>query len=117
MNDILRPVLYGAQHPFVVINERPVRPPVYVVVRHCCESGDLLTPAPGKPGELQPRTLQQAEVNDLLVIEGVGGYVSTLSAHGYNSFPAAAEVLVGVDGSVKLMKPRETLEQLIALEY
>lgn len=34
----------------------------YVVVGHCCESGDLLTPAPGSASEIEPRLLGKAEI-------------------------------------------------------
>jgi len=45
--EIMRPSLYGAQHPLVVIPSLPApRNCSYVVVGHTCESGDLLTPAP-----------------------------------------------------------------------
>ena len=51
MTDLLRPSLYGAQHPIVIVNGRSDAEAdatqKYVVVGHCCESGDLLTPASG----------------------------------------------------------------------
>ena len=50
MTEVLRPSLYGAQHPIHVITEPDqlaAREKLeQVVVGHCCESGDLLTPAP-----------------------------------------------------------------------
>ncbi len=48
MTEILRPSLYGAQHPIEVVPavRQKRRPGEYVVVGHCCESGDVLTPAP-----------------------------------------------------------------------
>ena len=93
MNDILRPSLYGAQHPLKIVNDS-TEAVEYVVVGHNCESGDLLTPAPGDAEVLRPRTLQRAEVGDLLVIGGTGAYCSSMAAHGYNSFPNATEILV-----------------------
>jgi diaminopimelate decarboxylase len=41
-----------------------------VVVGHCCESGDLLTPAPGEPETISERELALAEPGDILVVEG-----------------------------------------------
>jgi diaminopimelate decarboxylase len=93
MNDILRPSLYGAQHPIEVIGDSKEQKE-YVVVGHNCESGDLLTPAPGDAEVLRPRLLGAAEVGDLLVIGGAGAYCASMAAHGYNSFPDAAEILV-----------------------
>ena len=65
MTEILRPSLYGAQHPIHIVPEpgqidrREICP--QVVVGHCCESGDLLTPAPGDPETLSPRLLPRVK--------------------------------------------------------
>ncbi len=93
MNDILRPSLYGAQHPVAVLNDAEERQD-YVVVGHNCESGDLLTPAPGDPETLGPRSLHVAQIGDLVAIGGTGAYCASMAAHGYNSFPSAHEILV-----------------------
>jgi hypothetical protein len=42
----------------------------YVIVGHCCESGDLLSPAPGEPETIDERELVAADIGDLCVIEG-----------------------------------------------
>lgn len=93
MNDILRPSLYGAQHPITILTDKTDMHE-YVVVGHNCESGDLLTPAPGDPEVLRPRLLPEATINDLVLIGGVGAYCASMSAHGYNSFPDAKEVII-----------------------
>ncbi len=93
MNDILRPSLYGAQHPISVLN-RNTKMEDYVVVGHNCESGDLLTPASGQPEVLAPRRLNQAEIGDLVIIGGAGAYCASMAAHGYNSYPATKEVVI-----------------------
>ncbi len=100
MTDILRPTLYAAQHPLVVVNNRPAAPEKYVVVGHCCESADLLTPHSDDAEVVTTRTLQRAEIGDLLVIEGVGAYCASMSARGYNSFPPTPELLRESDGRV-----------------
>lgn len=93
MNDILRPSMYGAQHRIGIDNgateERP-----YVVVGHNCESGDILTPAPGEPEGIEPRMLPVAGIGDTLVIHDVGAYCQSMSAKGYNSYPSAGTVFV-----------------------
>ena len=55
MTEILRPSLYGAQHPIVVVPKEPGDRSTaeYLVVGHCCESGDVLTPEPGNPEGLR----------------------------------------------------------------
>jgi len=90
----------------------------YIVSGHCCESGDILTPAPGDPESLKPRRLLEARVGDLIVIEGAGAYCSSMSTIGYNSFPQAAEVLITGDENIKpeLIRKRGSLEQLMQNE-
>ena len=97
MTEVLRPSLYGAQHPIHIFPEPKQRQfrveKAQVVVGHCCESGDLLTPAPGDPETLSPRILTSAEIGDFCVIDSVGAYCSSMTAKNYNSFPEAAEVI------------------------
>lgn len=102
MTENLRPALYGAQHPLVVVSKNPGEERrKYVVVGHNCESGDLLTPKPGEPEAIGERLLEQAQIGDLMVIEGTGAYCASMAATHYNSFPAAKEVLRTTDGSFK----------------
>lgn len=93
MNDILRPSLYGAQHPIKVLNDQSTTDD-YVVVGHNCESGDILTPKPGEPEMLLPRTLNQASIDDIVLIGGAGAYCASMSANGYNSYPDTQEIVV-----------------------
>ena len=118
MTEILRPGMYGAQHPIVVVpaqsEERGQQQ--YLVVGHCCESGDILTPEPDNPEGLETRLLTEARIGDAVVIGGSGAYCSAMSAKNYNSFPEAAEVLQSRDGSLQLIRRRQTLDQLLANE-
>lgn len=117
MTEILRPSLYGAQHAVIVLSRNSTgRRKHYVVVGHCCESGDLLTPAPGDSELLEPRELEEAAVGDLCVIEGVGAYCSAMPAKNYNSFPEAPEVLVRESGEAVLIRKRQTLSQILENE-
>jgi diaminopimelate decarboxylase len=93
MNDFMRPTLYGAQHPIAIVSDN-TETTSYVVVGHNCESGDLLTPAPGQPDVLGPRNLTKAQLGDLVLIGGTGAYCASMAAHGYNSYPNAKEVLI-----------------------
>lgn len=116
MTELMRPSLYGSQHPIVVVNGLSEKHRKYVVVGHCCESGDLLTPFPEDPEALAPRLLQEAKIGDLLVIEGVGAYCAYMSAQNYNSFPLRSEVAFKPDGQVVEICRRETLDEMQALE-
>ena len=109
MTEIMRPTLYNSQHPISIIPRRD-QPESYVVVGHCCESGDLLTPSPHDLTELLPRALSRAEIGDLCLIGGVGAYCSSMSAKNYNSYPEAAEVLL--TPFPVLIRQRQTLAQL-----
>jgi len=122
MTEVLRPSLYAAQHPLALVPRDPARggPDTpytpYVVVGHCCESGDLLTPAPGDAEALSERILPGARIGDWCVIGGVGAYCSAMSTKNYNSFPEAPEVLRAPNGSLSLIRRRQTLDQLLANE-
>lgn len=117
MTEILRPSLYGAQHPVIFYPASPTARIVdTVVVGHCCESGDLITCAPGDAETLAPRPLPAAARGDLAVIGGAGAYCAAMSAKNYNSFPEAPEVLLARDGATHLIRRRQTLDQMLANE-
>jgi diaminopimelate decarboxylase len=119
MTELLRPSMYGAQHPLSVVahgHEAGTIETDYVVAGHCCESGDILTTAPGDPECLSPRRMARAEIGDTLVIEGAGAYASGMSAKNYNSFPEAAEVLIDRSGEPRLIRQRQSLDQTMQNE-
>ncbi len=118
MSDILRPSMYGAQHPMMMVpaDGKAREPQAYVVVGHCCESGDILTPAPGEPETLAPRPLIRAEIGDLFVIGGAGAYCASMPAKNYNSFPESPEVLIENDGTLRQIRRRQILDAVIANE-
>tara|TARA_R110000850_G_scaffold231421_2_gene356319 strand:- start:55 stop:1311 length:1257 start_codon:yes stop_codon:yes gene_type:complete len=113
MTEILRPSLYGAQHPITIISKGPTDERVsYVAVGHCCESGDLLTTASGDSETLEPRETQRALIGDLCVLDGVGAYCASMSAKNYNSFPESPEVMIRESGEIKLIRKRQELDQI-----
>ncbi len=117
MTDILRPSIYGAQHPIEILQKVPNGGrEKYVVVGHCCESGDILTPAPSDPEAISVRELKKASVGDYCVIGGAGAYCSSMCTINYNSYPASPEVMMHSDGSVSLIRKRQTLEQILENE-
>ena len=119
MTEILRPSMYGAQQPMTIVSKQSGgdrAPHDYVVVGHCCESGDILTPAAGDPEALAPRALVDAAVGDFFVIGGAGAYCSAMAARNYNSFPAAPEVLITNDGTPRLIRKRQEPEAITAEE-
>ncbi len=106
MNDLIRPPLYGAWHDVRPVREAESGAPqrVYDVVGPVCESADFLA----KDRRLAVRA------GDLLAIMSTGAYGMAMSSN-YNSRPRAAEVLVREDRA-HLVRSRETVEQLFALE-
>ena len=107
MNDLLRPALYGAEHPVA-----PVRVPVqdgpqerFDVVGPVCESSDFL--ALGR--ELPPMA-----PGDLLAVFSAGAYGASMASN-YNSRRRPAEVLVSGD-TVQLVRRREEYRELWAQE-
>ncbi|MCX5759638.1 MAG: diaminopimelate decarboxylase [Candidatus Hydrogenedentes bacterium] len=120
MTELVRPSMYGAQHPIGVVRRAmgDVRGAKreYLVAGHCCESGDVLTPEPGNPEGLQTRTLPEAQIGDALVVGGAGAYAAAMSSKNYNSFPEAPEVLLRNDGLFTLIRKRQTLEQMLENE-
>lgn len=129
MTEILRPCMYGGQHPIAVHsgsdgttgdNDDTVSSTDthrdYVVVGHCCESGDLLSCAPGEPDRLSAKTFRNVKINDVLLVGGSGAYCSSMNAKNYNSFPEAAEVLVDRAGKYHLIRQRQTMDHMLANE-
>lgn len=118
MTENLRPSLYGAQHPIVTVPRTPGNGETmeYLVVGHCCESGDILTPEPGNPEGLGPRTLTKIGIGDAVVLEACGAYCAGMASKNYNTFPECAEVLLQKDGSFRLIRKRQTLDQIIQNE-
>ncbi|MCD2165967.1 diaminopimelate decarboxylase [Comamonas koreensis] len=114
-NELMRPSMYGSYHGMHVqrrgVGVLPAQGDA-VVAGPLCESGDVFTQ--GESGVVLPRPLGDAQVGDLLVIHDTGAYGASMSSN-YNSRPLAAEVLVE-DGKARLIRRRQTVDELLALE-
>ncbi len=115
MPEVTRPSLYGAQHPIHVLAEGREEADV-VFVGPCCESGDVLTPAPGDPEALGPRRVPRPRIGDLVIVGGAGAYCAAMSTINYNSYPQAPEVMQEPDGTLRLLRRRQSLDQIWANE-
>lgn len=104
MNDLMRPALYDAYHEIQAVKPHVGTTQIYEIVGPVCESGDFL-------GHDRALSLQQG---DLLAIMSAGAYGMSMSSN-YNTRPRAAEVMVDGD-TCHLIRQRETVEQLFALE-
>jgi diaminopimelate decarboxylase len=105
MTELIRPMLYDAFHriePVVASREPSV---TCDVVGPLCETSDTL----GKD-----RTLPRPRIDDLYAVMDVGAYGSVMASN-YNRRLLPAEVLVE-DGRAALIRRRQTIDELLALE-
>lgn len=115
-NDLMRPAMYGSYHHISVLpaagelQNSTVRETI--VAGPLCESGDVFTQLEG--GMVVPRALPEAGVNDFLVFHDTGAYGASMSSN-YNSRPLLPEILF-TDGKAKLIRRRQTIDELMALE-
>ena len=117
MTELLRPSIYGSQHPIYILpSEATSEICDYMIAGHCCESGDILTPADGDPELLAPRQLPRTKIGDLCVIDGAGAYCAAMTTKHYNSYPEAAEVLLDLNKKPHLIRKRQDAEELWANE-
>ena len=106
MNDLLRPSLYSAYHDFELINADDNKEKSLAdIVGPICESGDFLA---------KDIYMQETQHDDIIVLKSAGAYGFSMSSN-YNSRPRAAEVAL-IDGKDRLIRQRETIEDLLRLE-
>ena len=108
MNDLLRPVLYGAEHPVTLVGEdrRDKREQAQVdLVGPLCESSDFLALA---------RTLPLPRRGDLIAIGLAGAYGRVMSS-AYNARPLCAEVVLE-QGAWRISRERGTYDDLVRNE-
>lgn len=109
MNVLVRPSMYDSWHDVEVIREGKVvaRDNLIeqTVTGNICESGDILAKA---------RPLPQIKRGDLACLLDTGAYGWSMCST-YNSRPRPAEVMICKDGTVKQIRRRETIEDLMGL--
>jgi diaminopimelate decarboxylase len=108
MNDLIRPVLYGAEHPVTLLGENEGETPEQALVDlvgPLCEGSDFLALA---------RTLPLPRRGDLLAIGLAGAYGRVMSS-AYNARPLCAEVVLE-QGSWRISRERGTYDDLIRNE-
>ncbi len=106
MSDNPRPQLYGARYTALSAERADEKPDEAVSVAGMhCESGDVLIDDVALPS---PRR------GDLLAVPATGAYTLAMSSN-YNGVPRPAAVLVR-DGEARVIRRRETVDDLLALE-
>jgi diaminopimelate decarboxylase len=106
LSDNPRPAMYGAPYTAVLANRADEDPAgTFAVAGKHCESGDVLIESVELP---EPRR------GDLLAVPVTGAYTLAMSST-YNAVPRPPAVLVA-DGHARLIRRRETVDDLFALE-
>ncbi len=106
ISDNPRPALYGARYTALLANRADEEATdTYAVAGKHCESGDLL---------IERVALPEPHRGDILAVPATGGYTLAMSSN-YNALPRPAAVLVR-DGEVRVIRRRETIDDLLALE-
>ena len=105
MTELMRPALYNAFHLIEPVCARVGGVKQYELVGPVCESGDVVG---------RDRMLTPLEVGDLVAIRDAGAYGAVMASN-YNRRPLPPEVLVD-DGSWRVIRRRQTLNDLLSLE-
>ncbi|WP_336983620.1 MULTISPECIES: diaminopimelate decarboxylase [unclassified Cedecea] len=116
-NDLMRPSMYGSYHHISALagdgrDLSALEPKETVVAGPLCESGDVFTQQEG--GKVETRLLPPVKPGDYLVLHDTGAYGASMSSN-YNSRPLLPEVLFD-NGSARLIRRRQTIQELLALE-
>jgi diaminopimelate decarboxylase len=105
MTEIMRPMLYNAFHRIEPVIASAATPVSSDIVGPLCESSDVLG---------RERDLALPSVDDVFAVMDTGAYGSVMASN-YNRRLLPAEVLVD-RGSPALIRRRQTLDDLLALE-
>lgn len=106
MTDLIRPALYEAWHEIEPVHLRDGLAQPVEVVGPVCETTDTFA---------SHRPLPPVEVSDLLAIRDTGAYGSVMASN-YNRRPTAAEVLVDEPGRWRIVRRRQTVDDMLQLE-
>jgi diaminopimelate decarboxylase len=107
MTDLLRPALYDAHHRIVPLEEPdPGAARTTDVAGPICESSDFLG---------RDRALPPLERGALLAVLDAGAYGMAMASH-YNSHPRPAEAWITEDGDIEVIRRRETVDDVLAVE-
>ena len=106
MGDNIRPKLYGARYE-AVLASAPDRAPAgkVTIAGKYCESTDIL---------ITDIEMPELKSGDILCVPAAGAYCLAMASN-YNGMPRP-EVLMVRDGEAKVMRRRETLNDLVATE-
>ncbi len=103
--NLMRPAMYGAYHHITVLGKEDMKEDhKYDVTGSLCENNDKFA---------IDRMLPQVDIGDYLVIHDAGAHGFAMG-YNYNGRLKSAELLLQTDGSVKLIRRAETLNDYFA---
>ena len=103
--NLMRPAMYGAYHHITVLGKENAEPEcTYDVTGSLCENNDKFAIV---------RQLPKIDMGDYLVIHDTGAHGFAMG-YNYNGRLKSAELLLQTDGSVKLIRRAETLNDYFA---
>ena len=105
-NVLIRPVMYGSHHDIEIYRKNDVpsiKEETVNIVGNICETGDIIA---------KERKLPEIFQDDILGVLDSGAYGYSMSSN-YNCRLRPAEVLIQTDGTPRLIRRRDTLEDLI----
>jgi diaminopimelate decarboxylase len=106
MSDNPRPAMYNARYAALLASRAGAEPDgAFAIAGKHCESGDVL---------IERVELPEPRRGDILAVPVTGAYTLAMSST-YNAVPRPAAVLVS-DGDARLIRRRETVDDLLALE-
>lgn len=115
MNDLVRPAMYDSFHRIWPVSPTIPAPKDFEAELPGCEPADVVGPICESSDYLaKQRWLPPMRTGDLICTFSAGAYGTAMSSN-YNSRPRGAELLIN-GNSVKLIRRRETYEDLISAE-
>ncbi len=105
LNHLLRPMLYDAYHPAWNLSNPGGQQRVYSVVGYICETDTLAA----------DRKLPEVRTGDILALGNAGAYGYSMASN-YNLRPRPAEVLWSGGADFRLIRRRETLDDILATQ-
>ncbi|MBP9996176.1 MAG: diaminopimelate decarboxylase [Lachnospiraceae bacterium] len=110
MNVLIRPSMYDSHHDIEVVRDGKTVAredmETVTVTGNICETGDILA---------KDRQLPKIQQGDLICVLDTGAYGYSM-CYPYNSRPRPAEVMICSDGSIELIRRKETIEDLMKLQ-
>jgi diaminopimelate decarboxylase len=105
-NVLIRPVMYDSHHDIEIYRGTNILSSgeeLVTIVGNICETGDIIA---------KDRKLPEIFENDILGVLDSGAYGYSMSSN-YNSRLKPAEVLIEADGNPRLIRRRDTLDDLV----